>query len=286
MHTFPQINYIKCNNGSESYRMSYAAWGKQVPGGKTLLCIHGVNRNCRDWDFVASHFVKQGYYVVTPDIVGRGNSDYLVNWMGYSIPAYVNDILFMIKILALENIDFIGTSMGGLIGMSIAALAEHPLRKLVLNDIGAEIESKGLQRISGYSDNQPEFNTLDEAKNYLLKISKDFGVPSELEDFYALTSFQKNSKGKYELKRDVNISKPFATSFNAAKNIELWEYWKQISINTLVIRGETSDLLSMETVDKMREINPNTSSVIVANTGHAPYLYSNEHMKFLEDFLE
>lgn len=285
MQILPQINYINCNNGSESYRMSYIAWGKQTQGGKTLLCVHGLNRNCRDWDFVALHFVRLGYYVIAPDIVGRGNSDYLANWAGYSIPSYVNDILFMIKVLGLENIDFIGTSMGGLIGMSIAALAKHPINKLVLNDIGAEIEFAGLFRIANYSDKQPDFATFEEARQYLLNISKDSGVSPEVEDFYAITSFQKNVNGRYELKRDVNISKTFATGFEGKQNIKLWEYWAQVNISTLIIRGAKSDLLSTETVKKMQEINPKTQGVVVEEVGHAPYLCNSSHMQFLQDFL-
>jgi cobalt-zinc-cadmium efflux system protein len=285
VNIFPQTNYIKCTNGAEQYRMSYTAWGKQVASGKTLICVHGVNRNSRDWDFVGQHFAKIGYYVIAPDIVGRGSSDYLINWEGYAIPAYVNDILFMIKTLGLENIDFIGTSMGGLIGMSIAALPGHPLKKLVLNDIGAEIESAGLKRISEYTDNQPEFATFEDAQAYLLKISEDFAVPPELEDFYTMTSFQKNNNGKYELKRDPNISKLFSTVFDGSKNVELWQYWQQVKIDVLVVHGAKSDLLNTAIIDKMKSINPRTQSVVINNAGHAPYLYSGSHMSFLEGFL-
>jgi len=285
MQAFPQINYIKCSNGTEAYRMSYTAWGKQVAGCKTLICVHGLNRNCRDFDFVAQHFVKLGYYVVALDIVGRGNSDYLVNWTGYSIPFYVNDVLHMIKTLKLENIDFIGTSMGGIIGMSIALLPNHPIRKLILNDIGAEVEILGLERIGAYSNTQPEFDTLEEAAKSLLAVSKDFAVPPELEDFYVLTSFQKNNKGRYELKRDVNISKGSNPAMLKNKNMELWEIWKKINFDTLVIHGASSDILLPTTINRMKEINPKTQSVTVENAGHTPYLYSENHMQFLQKFL-
>jgi pimeloyl-ACP methyl ester carboxylesterase len=285
MQAFPQVNYIKCSNGTESYRMSYTAWGKQVAGCKTLICVHGLNRNCRDFDFVAQHFVKLGYYVIAPDIVGRGNSDYLVNWTGYSIPFYVNDVLNMIKTLKLGNIDFLGTSMGGMIGMSIALLPNHPIRKLILNDIGAEVEILGLERIGAYSNTQPEFDTLEEASESFLAVSKEFAVPPELEEFYVLTSFQKNNKGKYELKRDLNISKGANPAMLKSKNMELWEIWKKVNIDTLIIHGASSDILLPVTIARMKEINPKTQSVTLENAGHAPYLYSESHMQLLQKFL-
>lgn len=285
MQLFAQSNYITCTNGSELYRMAYNAWGTQTIGGKTLLCVHGLSRNCRDWDFVARHFVKLGYYVVAPDIVGRGNSDYLTNWVGYNIPNYVKDILLLIKVLGLENIDFIGTSMGGLIAMSIAILPQSPINKLVLNDIGAEIEIPGLERINAYNAAPSNFNTLAEAREHILATSLDFAIPPELEEFYTLTSFQKNYKGKYELKRDGCISYASKMYMLHNRNIELWEFWQKVDIATLVIHGVKSDILTHATIERMKAIKPKTQSVSVYNAGHAPYLYSSEHMQFLQDFL-
>ena len=145
MHMQPQVNYINCiNTLGESYRMYYSSWGNPDTAKKHMLCVHGLNRNSRDWDYVGEYFATQGYYVVCPDIVGRGLSANLMNYTGYSIPSYVADVLNLINILGLKNIDFIGTSMGGMIGMGIATFPKHSLKSLVLNDIGAEIEFGGL----------------------------------------------------------------------------------------------------------------------------------------------
>ena len=282
----PQMNYIKCRNLKEEYKMVYTSWGSQDSSDKTLICIHGLNRNSRDWDFVGNHFSKKGYYVIAPDIVGRGNSDYLKDPMGYDIPYYVADIFVMIQTLGLKNIDFIGTSMGGLIGMAMAAMSHNPIRKLVLNDIGAEIERAGLARISGYSASQPDFDNYTLAKDYLINISRDFGdLPESVWEYYAQNSLQKNGSGKYELKRDVNLIKPFALAAPSDKNMDLWAYWEKVKTTTLVIRGEHSDILSMKTIERMQDINPDTTSVQVDKAGHAPYLYSEAHFKFLEKFL-
>lgn len=282
----PQINYITCKNHKEEYRMFYTAWGNQETATKTLICVHGLNRNSRDWDYVGNHFAKQGYYVIAPDIVGRGNSDYLQDPMQYDIQFYVADMVLLIKTLGLTNIDWIGTSMGGIIGMGMIAMANQAVNKLLLNDIGAEVERSGLNRIASYTGNQPDFDNYTLAKDYLLSLSREFGdLPDDVWEYYTRTSLQKNAKGRYELKRDVNISKPIEAVPPSDKNIELWIYWEKIKVPTLVIRGEDSDILSSATIAKMQQINLNTQTVQIANAGHAPFLYSEEHMKILENFL-
>lgn len=286
MMLVPQINYITCNNTHESYKMYYTAWGYQENAQKTLICIHGLNRNSRDWDYVGQYFASKGYYVVAPDIVGRGNSDYLKNYVGYDVPFYVMDILHLIQTLQLTNIELLGTSMGGLIGMAIASSSPQPLQKLIMNDIGAEVESAGLTRIGGYTGKQNEYQSYAEAKQYLLDLCTDFGVlPDSVWEEFARHSLQRNANGKYELKRDVNLSKTFANSVPAGENLDLWSYWQTVSIPTLVIRGVESDILSCTTVEKMKAVNPETQSVEIANVGHAPFLYSHEHCQMLEQFL-
>ena len=329
MQTYPQINYINCiNSNGEHYRMYYSAWGNPDTATKHMLCIHGLNRNSRDWDYVGAYAASLGYYVVCPDIVGRGLSANLINYMGYNIPAYIADTLNLIHTLGLKNIDFIGTSMGGIIGMGIAALPNNPFRSLVLNDIGGEIELAGLSRIMGYSNEQPYFDTLSDAKVSLINTSKEFGdLPDHIWQAMAQNSYQKNATGKYEAKRDPNIAKTLALLFqindvfkpdinitdlnnlttninlsmnygttnfkiNAsvnpnmiAQNIMMWPVWNQISnLPTLIIRGERSDLLSVATVNKMLENRKDVTSVTIANAGHAPFLYSVDHMQILTNF--
>ena len=286
MLQLPQVHYITCDNSKEQYRMSYTAWGKQESSRKTLICVHGLNRNGRDWDYIGSHFAALGYYVIAPDLVGRGNSDYLKDPLQYDIPYYVKDILLLIKTLNLTNIEWIGSSLGGLVGLAIVAMAEQLINKIVLVDIGVEIERAGLTRIASYSANQPDFDSYALAKDYLLSISQGNGdLPQDVWEQYARNSLQKNAKGRYELKRDVNISKPFANAFPSDKNMELWPYWEKINISSLIIRGANSDILSAATVAKMQINHPKTQAVELPNTAHAPFLYSAEHMTMLENFL-
>ncbi len=314
MQLQPQINYINClNNLGESYRMYYSSWGNPEASKKHMLCIHGLNRNNRDWDYVGAYFAMQGYYVVCPDIVGRGLSSNLVNYTGYNIPSYIADVLNLIRTLSLNNIDFVGTSMGGMIGMGLASLPQNSLRSMVLNDIGAEIEYAGLARIMSYSSEQLSFDTLAEAKASLVNTSKDFGdMPDTIWQEMAQNSYQKNSLGKYELKRDMNIAKTFALLFQVndafkaeisiaeltklttnmtakilPQNITMWDIWnKIINLPTLIIRGETSDILSVSVMHKMCTSRDNVQSVTIANAGHAPFLYTDEHMTILSKFFK
>ena len=283
----PQVNYVQCNNLHEEYRMVYYAWGNPDICTQTMLCIHGLNRNGRDWDYVAQTLANQGYYVIAPDIVGRGNSDYLSDAKGYEIAYYVVDILKLIKQLSLQNVNLLGTSMGGLIGMAIAALPEHPLRKLILNDVGAELEYAGLKYISSYSGVQPEFDNYQLAKAYFMSITTEFGdLPAEVWEHMARHSFQINNNSKYELKRDLNLSKPFLGNVKDENNLMFWDYWHKVTLPTLVIRGGNSKLLSQLTVIKMIDTNKLTQSVEIPNAGHAPFLYTNEHCNMIAHFLE
>jgi len=283
-----QVNYIYCQNANERYKMVYYTWGEFTQDSKVLLCLHGLNSNGRDWDFIAEAFAKKGYYVIAPDIVGRGNSDYLNNVDGYDLPNYCTDILQLLHILNVTQVNLLGTSMGGIIGMVIASMPSSPLVKLILNDIGAEIEYAGLEYIGSYATQQPSFADVAEANEYFKTISTPAGdLPEAVWLYVTQNSFQKNMHGRYEFKRDVNLSKPFVSGvLSTAKNIELWDYWHKVKLPTLVIRGQNSALLAPQTIVRMRETNNLLSSVEIPNTGHAPFLYSSEHIRLLSDFLQ
>lgn len=284
----PHINYITCSNQFQQYRMQYTAWGVQEHSHSTMLCLHALNRNSRDWDYVAQHFVKLGYYVIAPDLVGRGNSDYLQLPNGYDIPFYVADIMRLISTLKLTNINFLGTSLGGLVGMSLSIMPQIELKKLIINDIGAEINFDGISRISKYSANQPQLDTFAEAKEYIISISKPFGeLPDQVWEHITRHSVQKNATGKYELKRDPKIMFNVAmTMANPSANKMLWEIWNKTTTPTLIIRGAESDILTRETVLKMCQAKPQTRFVEISHTGHAPFLYTDGHFNLINTFLE
>ncbi len=278
-----QHNYIKCNNSYEEYRMHYTAYGIQDNSKATILCLHGLNRNSRDWDYLANYLVSLSYYVIAPDIVGRGNSDYLNNnHVAYDIPYYVQDIIQLIETLKLTNIHLVGTSMGGLIAINLLSNNPHYrsiCKSLVLNDIGAEVELNGLLRIASYSSIQESYTSYIDIKNFILNISKPYGITNKVvEEHLVIHSICKNANGKYELKRDVNINKVLEQILyklnNNKTNLTLWQEWQALNnLATLVIRGEHSDILTQETIERMQKINTNTLSITIKNTAHAPYLY-------------
>jgi len=282
---YPQFNSIWCSNKAEKYKMSYMAMGNPLSS-KILVCVHGLNRNNRDWDFIATQAVKSGYYVICPDIVGRGNSDYLVDYNNYQIPNYIEDIKNLIVQLSLTNVDYVGTSLGGIIGMSIAAHYPRLLRSLVLNDIGAQIEITGLQRIASYSAVAQEFDTFNEAKAGLISTSREFGyaMSDELWSYISLNSYQKNNVGKWVLRRDANIAKALVTSYSDANSLRDFATWGKVITPTMVIRGEKSDILSQETVEKMKLSQPGLKLIEYPDCGHAPFLYTDSHWRDLLDF--
>ena len=281
-----QTNYIeRVNQYNEKYRLSYNSWGS--PDAKhTLLCVHGLNRNSRDFDFIAKQMVDKDYYIIAPDLPGRGNSDYLENYNGYSLESNVQDLLALIDLLELQNIDFLGTSLGGILGMLLASLEHKPIRKLILNDIGAEIELAGIGRIIGYNAEQPDFATLNEGYDYLRSLSAGDGIfDDKIWQHMCINSFQRNQAKRWELKRDLKLSQSLIEGLNNSGSIDFWPQWQQINSPSLIIHGQQSDLLAATTVKKMQLINPLTEVLTVADAGHAPYLYRQEHLSKIEQFL-
>ena len=281
-----QTNYIQRRNQfGEDYRISYSAWGNpQAP--KTLLCVHGLNRNSRDFDFVANCLRQDDYYIVAPDLPGRGNSDYLADPRGYSLASSLNDLSALIEQLQLNQLDFLGVSLGGILGILIASQHKKYIRRLILSDIGAEVDLGGITRIAKYSFEQTDFTSFKQAAEYLRSLSTTDGIyAEEVWQHMLLNSLQKNSRQHWELKRDIKLGQSLAEEVAGRGKIEFWSDWEQIKLPTLVIHGLKSDLLSLATLSKMQTINPQTVVLTVADAGHSPYLYREEHLLALANFL-
>ncbi len=287
-----QVDYIICNNPYESYKMIYYTWGTQGANTKTIICLHGLNRNARDWDYLATHMANLGYFVISPDIVGRGNSDYLSNPLGYDIEFYAKDIIQLINTLKLTNISIIGTSMGGLIAMLLASNQQHKhhIQKMILNDVGAKIDSAGIHEIMNLSDNDIKCKSFNEALKVLQHgIGNSFGIlPDHIWHHMTLHSFQKNTYGDYQLKRDPQINQALSKQkdFDLSRDVELWHYWESIKIPTLIIRGANSQFLSVDTINTMQQINELTSYVTIKGAAHAPFLHTTEHCTIINNFLQ
>lgn len=173
----PRERSVQCASPSGLHRMAYTEWGDPA-NPQVLVCVHGLSRNGRDFDDLA-RAMTDSHRVVCPDIVGRGRSDWLRDPSGYGVPQYVTDMMVLIARLDVETVQWLGTSMGGLIGMVLASLPGTPVSRLLLNDVGPAISSESIRRIGEYIGRAPRFAGLEEAERYIRAVSAPFGALSD-----------------------------------------------------------------------------------------------------------
>ncbi|GAB4565327.1 MAG: alpha/beta hydrolase [Rhizobacter sp.] len=282
----PRLNHVQCLDTQGLHRMAYWEWGNPA-NPRVLVCVHGLSRQGRDFDALARAMLDE-YRVVCPDVVGRGQSDRLADPSGYHIPAYAADMVTLLARLNAGTVHWVGTSMGGLIGLAIAALKNSPLQRLVLNDVGPVIEPSALARIGTYLGLPVRWNTLDEAADALWAISQGFG-PHTREQWLALTRPQLKVDGDgFVPHYDLQIAVPFrAITPEAAKAGEalMWSMYDSLRCPTLLLRGADSDLLTRETAQLMTQRGPKAELQQFAGIGHAPMLNSPDQIAVVREFL-
>ena len=227
------------------------------------------------------------YYVVCPDVVGRGDSDRLSNPMQYAVPQYVADIAQLVKTLGVSQVDWFGTSMGGLIGMVYAAMPNSPIRKMLINDVGPKIEAEAIQRLGSYVGQPFSFANRGDALKRLNTICASFGdhTPDEWETYNGPMLIERN--GLWIMHYDPDIAVPFASVnpiMAKAGEMAMWHAFKQIHIPMLIVRGAQSDLLSAATVEQMCKVNPYARSIEIPNVGHAPAFVKREQVALAQEF--
>lgn len=282
------------------HEVAYTEWGNwsaQFPG---VICVHGLTRNGRDFDELAMYLSNKGRYVLCPDVVGRGESSWFTKPSNYNFTQYVSDMNALIARSNTHRIDWIGTSMGGLIGMMIAALPNSPIRKLVINDVGPQIPLKALKRLGKYAGKDPIFKTVEEAKVYCKINYADFGDLSEEQwDHFTEHSIKERAPNLYTLKVDPGIrnSKSASQWLNEFihhprkalegifYDVDLWAIWKQIRCPVLVIHGQRSDILTPEIIVNMRRTHPYIELYEVENAGHAPALLDQKDHEVIYNWL-
>jgi len=282
-----QYHKITCNYQESTHQIAYQEWG-DPHNQKVLICVHGLTRNSQDFNNLAQ-LLKQDYRIICPDIIGRGKSDYLTNPKYYGIPLYVSDMLTLINHLQLTSINWLGTSMGGIIGMNIASLENTPIKRLILNDLGAYIPHQVIENIGKYLCQKPPiFETFDQVKDYVKKIYAGFGDLTENQwTNLAKYSVNLNQNQQYILNYDYNICHSFqGIKVGQFKPIELWEIWDLIKIPVLLLHGEKSDLLLPETIEKMKENHENLDVKTIKNCGHAPALMSYPQINLIKTWLD
>jgi len=277
--------YVQCIDGDSTHRMAYHAWGNPR-NSKVLLCVHGLTRRGSDFKTLAEAMCSD-YYVVCPDVVGRGDSDRLSNPMQYAVLQYVADIAQLVKTLGVSQVDWFGTSMGGLIGMVYAAMPNSPIRKMLINDVGPKIEAEAIKRLGSYVGQPFSFANRADALNRLNTICASFGehTPDEWETYNGPMLIERN--GLWIMHYDPDIAVPFASVnpiMAKAGEMAMWHAFKQIHIPMLIIRGAQSDLLSAATVEQMCKVNPYARSIEIPNVGHAPAFVKKEQVALAQEF--
>jgi pimeloyl-ACP methyl ester carboxylesterase len=284
--TEPRLRHVQCLDSRGLHRMAYWEWG-DAANARVLVCVHGLSRQGRDFDTLARALCGT-YRVVCPDVVGRGESDRLADPMGYQVPAYVADMVTLLARLDADTLHWVGTSMGGLIGMGLASLAGTPIGRLVLNDVGPTIEPAAIARIGTYLGAPLQWQSEDEAADYLLSISQGFG-PHTREQWLALTRPMLRRAGDvWKPHYDPAIAVPFRAvtpELAAAGQAALWKAYDAIACPTLVLRGAESDLLTRATAQAMTERGPRARLHEFAGVGHAPTLVAPDQVEVVREFL-
>ena len=282
----PRLNHVQCLGARGLRRMAYWEWG-DAANPRVLVCVHGLARQARDFDTLAQAMSGE-YRVVCADVVGRGQSDWLGDPSGYQIPAYVADMVTLLARLNAQTVHWVGTSMGGLIGLGLASLPQSPISKLVLNDVGPTIRFEALVRIGNYLGQPLRWNTLDEAADYLHTISASFG-PHAREQWLALSRPMLKADGDgFKLHYDPAIAQPFKAitpEIASAGEAMTWAAFDAIKCPTLVLRGAESDLLTLETARAMTKRGPKARLVEFAGVGHAPTLVADDQVAVVREFL-
>lgn len=303
-----RLNYVMCpgaaravpggEDGVTQHRVGYWEWNQtgQVDHPHVIVCVHGLTRQGRDFDVLAqalSHHAR----VICPDIAGRGQSDWLADPMAYGVPQYAFDMLVLLTQVhaqyPIAQLDWVGTSMGGLIGMAVAGTPDLalpvPIRRLLLNDVGPRLEWSALQRIGTYVGQSPRFASVEEGAAWLRVQSADFGPHTDAQ-WLALSEpmLRPGPEGGFVLHYDPKIAVPMQgmTQEQVVQGEALlWNLYDAITAQTLVLRGAKSDLLTAKTVQEMAQRGPKAHSVTLEGVGHAPTLVQPEQVALVKEFL-
>jgi pimeloyl-ACP methyl ester carboxylesterase len=295
----PKLNYLPCADNGTGHRMAYWQWGP-ADAAHVVLCVHGLSRQGRDFDVLARTVVERAggaVQVICPDVVGRGKSDWLGEPSGYQVPNYAADMFALLAHLkpTTQVLDWVGTSMGGLIGMAVFGQTQFPspvpLRRLVLNDVGPAIEWESIVRIGQYLGRVVQFGSLQQAADAMWAVSTTFGphTPAQwLELSRHMVKPVPGSPSAVTLHYDPAIAEPFGamTQESAAQGEALlWQLYDAIAAQTLLLRGAQSDLLSPQTARLMTERGPKARLVEFEGVGHAPTLVANDQVDSVTQFL-
>ena len=293
----PQQAFVDCPHAAAEpggiRRMAYWQWADSACASPetVLVCVHGLTRQGRDFDVLAQAMAPH-MTVVCPDVAGRGDSDWLADPMGYQVGTYVQDMLALLAQLQAKTVYWVGTSMGGLIGMVMASLPNSPIQRLVLNDVGPSITKSSLLRIAEYVGAPLRFDSVQQGADYMRAVAPGFGPHTDAEWLALSAPMLRPKDGAWGLHYDPRIAAPLAflqlpevDELLAQAEAATWAAYDAIRARTLVLRGAVSDLLTAETVREMGQRGPQARAVEVAGVGHAPTLVAADQVALVRNFL-
>jgi len=299
-----------CLGPNGFHRIAYSEWGDPA-NPRVVVCVHGLARNRRDFDFLAQH-LADAFRVVSVDVAGRGDSDWLRVKEDYRFGQYLADsaaliarvtapaagvmarLAAVLRMRGAASIDWIGTSMGGLIGLMLAARTGSPIRRLALNDVGPLVPWSSLVRLKGYAGRAARFDSLLEAERWVREACASWGPLTDAQVAHlARHGVRPHADGGYAphydpeivsgLRRRADVDLPIGDRY--FEGVDLWPMWDAIRAPTLVLRGAESDVLLPATVEEMTRRGPRAEVVELPGVGHAPALMSREQMALVRDFL-
>jgi pimeloyl-ACP methyl ester carboxylesterase len=279
----PRRRSLQCASPAGLHRIAYREWG-DPRNRHVLVCVHGLTRSGRDFDELARALCAQ-LRIVCPDVAGRGDSERLADPRLYTWAQYVADMVTLIARLDVEAVDWLGTSMGGFVGMALAAQAGNPVQKLILNDAAPVIGLAALQRIATYVGAAPVFESFEEAEKYVRTISAPFGPHSDAQwRFLTENWVRKSEDGRWRPHYDTRIAEAYRATM-PEKDLQLWHLYDAVRCPTLLIRGEHSDVVSVQTAAEMARRGPKAKVAQIPGVGHAPTLLHADQIAIVRDFL-
>ncbi|MDP1980317.1 alpha/beta fold hydrolase [Undibacterium sp.] len=286
MTTFTDISFTS-SDGLQLYARDYASRGG--PAKCAVICIHGLTRNSGDFEELAPWIAEQGRRVIAVDVRGRGRSQHDADPDHYNSVVYANDVIKLARDLGIGRAVFIGTSMGGLITMTVAARKLNLIAAAILNDVGPALSAKGLGRIAGFAGKTVEVNDWDEATHYIRQVNLSAFPGNSMEEWgkWARRAFAENVDGKLALQYDSNIARPLQNGQLKSKSWVANFAFRRLARNrpTLLIRGDLSDLVEHEQLAYMKDLAPDLQYAEVSGVGHAPMLMEAQAQKAIREFL-
>lgn len=272
------------------HRIVYSDWGPE--NGPVVICVAGLTGNGHDFDWLAHELAQEGYRVIAVDLPGRGRSDYLKNSSDYVYTQYINDLVALLASLEIKeprSIDWIGVSLGGLLGIRLAALENSPIKRLIINDIGPEVPQAALDFIAGYLSQEYKFKTLDEMEEFMRQTRGATWGPITDEQWHAMT--ENNARALPDGSLTYSFDPAIADMFNEEPigDLDFWPLWDELTQQTLILRGAESTLFLEKTAQQMLERGPGPQGIVQLETipgcGHVPSLMAPDQIALIRTWL-